>query len=348
MKKSLKSASSSRLLGPDVIRIIAIYLVIHLHTFAIVNDSGMLSAFIQKLDVLSVPLFVMLSGALLLDKQENYDKFFWKRCMKVLFPWIAWTIFYMIYNFNLHHSQITAEFFGSNIPLFYSWIHFFLRVFLSSFWFLPMIFSLYLITPLLRIFVKNATTFDNLYFIGLWFIIASVLPFLFNNPLFPVWEPNIILSPIYYCGYFLLGYVVIKQKIFKINNLFVLIAIALFPFLISFLPFNSRVIHESATGFLYPGTVIASVFFFNFLLTASKRLEKYINQPVRKIITAISGASFGVFLIHGIVINIFEEKIMNFLHAFHIEFFLTLTTFCLLTIIVVILQKIPVLKKLVP
>jgi len=145
-----------------------------------------------------------------------------------------------------------------------------------------------------------------------------------------------------------LGYVVIKQKIFKINNLFVLIAIALFPFLISFLPFNSRVIHESATGFLYPGTVIASVFFFNFLLTASKRLEKYINQPVRKIITAISGASFGVFLIHGIVINIFEEKIMNFLHAFHIEFFLTLTTFCLLTIIVVILQKIPVLKKLVP
>jgi len=86
MKKSLKSASSSRLLGPDVIRIIAIYLVIHLHTFAIVNDSGMLSAFIQKLDVLSVPLFVMLSGALLLDKQENYDKFFWKRCMKVLFP----------------------------------------------------------------------------------------------------------------------------------------------------------------------------------------------------------------------------------------------------------------------
>ena len=348
MKKSLKSIPSPRLLGPDVIRIIAIYLVIHLHTFGIVNDSGMLSAFFQKFDILSVPLFVMLSGALLLDKQEGYDKFFWKRCLKVLLPWIAWTIFYMIYNFNSHHSQIMAEFSGPNIPLFYSWIHFFLRVFLSSFWFLPMIFSLYLITPLLRIFVKNATTFDNLYFIALWFIIASVLPFLFNNPLFPVWTPNIILSPIYYSGYFLLGYVVIKQKIFKINNLFILILIALFPFLISLLPFNSRVIHESATGFLYPGTVIASVFFFNFLLTASKRLEKYVNQPVRKIITIISGASFGVFLIHGIFIDIFEKRIIDFLRIFHTEFSLTLTIFCLLTIIIIVLQQIPVLKKLVP
>jgi len=211
-----------------------------------------------------------------------------------------------------------------------------------------MIFSLYLITPLLRIFVKNATTFDNLYFIALWFIIASVLPFLFNNPLFPVWTPNIILSPIYYSGYFLLGYVVIKQKIFKINNLFILILIALFPFLISLLPFNSRVIHESATGFLYPGTVIASVFFFNFLLTASKRLEKYVNQPVRKIITIISGASFGVFLIHGIFIDIFEKRIIDFLRIFHTEFSLTLTIFCLLTIIIIVLQQIPVLKKLVP
>jgi len=348
MKKSLKNASSPRLLGPDVIRIIAIYLVIHLHTFSIVNDPGLLSAFIQKLDVLSVPLFVMLSGALLLDKQESYDKFFWKRCLKVLIPWIIWTIFYMIYNFNLHHFQIMAEFFGPDISLFYSWIHFFLRVFLSSFWFLPMIFSLYLTTPLLRIFVKNATTFDSLYFIGLWFIIASVLPFLFNNPLFPIWEPNLILSPVYYSGYFLLGYVVIKQKIFKINNLFVLILIALFPFLLSLLPFNSRIIHGSATGFLYPGTVLASVFFFIFLLTASKRLEIYINRPIRKIITAISGASFGVFLIHGIFVEIFEEKIINFLNIFHGEFLLTLTIFVFLTIFVILLQRIPVLKKLVP
>jgi surface polysaccharide O-acyltransferase-like enzyme len=290
----------------------------------------------------------MLSGALLLNKQENYKTFFWKRCLKVLFPWIAWTFPYMVYNLNLHHNYVIAGFFAQNISLFSSWVHFFFRVFMSSFWFLPMIFSLYLITPLLRIFVRHATDFDNLYFIGLWFIIASVLPFLFNNPLFPVWEPNAILSPVYYSGYFLLGYIMIKQKIFKINNLFILILIALFPFLISLLPFNSRIIHESVTGFLYPGTVLASLFFFIFLLIASKRLEKYINQPVRKIITAISGASFGVFLIHGIFVEIFEEKIINFLNIFHGEFLLTLTIFCLLTITVVILQKIPGLKKLVP
>jgi surface polysaccharide O-acyltransferase-like enzyme len=106
--------------------------------------------------------------------------------------------------------------------------------------------------------------------------------------------------------------------------------------------------HESATGFLYPGTIIASVFFFNFLLTASKRLEKYVNQPVRKIITIISGASFGVFLIHGIFIDIFENRIIDFLRIFHTEFSLALTIFCLLTIIIIVLQKIPVFKKLVP
>ena len=274
-----------------------------------------------------------------MDKQEEYKNFFRKRCLKVLIPWIAWTLIYMIYDFTLNVVRISS---------FSSLIHFFFRVFLSSFWFLPMIFSLYLLTPLFRIFVKHATIFDNYYFISLWFLIASVLPFLFNSSLFPRWEANAILSPIYYSGYFLLGHILIKQKFLKIKNLFALFIIGFSPFIISILPFNTGLIQEFSSGFLFPGTVITSIFLFNFLLIASQRLEKSTGKPVRKFITAVSSASFGVYLIHTILINIFGEKILNFLHAIHGEVLLTPIAFSLLTILIYLLQKIPVLKKLVP
>jgi surface polysaccharide O-acyltransferase-like enzyme len=349
MKKfQANTPSSPRLFWPDVVRIIAIYLVIHLHTFPLSENLGLPVTLFNRFVVLSAPLLVMLSGALLLGKQEDYKTFFKKRCVKVLIPWIVWSFLYMIIWFNLHHSQIITEFFAPNISIFLSWTRFFFQVFMSNFWFLPMIFSLYLVTPFIRILVKNTAYFDNLYLIALWFFAASVLPFLSNSPLFPRWEPNIILSPVYYGGYFLLGYMIIKQKILKINNTPILLLIGISPFLVSLLPVKERLIYEFTSGFLLPGTVIASVFLFKFLFIVSKQLEKYINMPIRRIIAAVSGASFGVYIIHTMLTNLFEEQIVSVLRLFHGELLLTPIVFCVVTIIVLLLQKIPVLKNIVP
>ena len=121
-----------RMLWADVVRIIAIYLVVQIHTSSDAFSSSFFShgpgIILSKLGVVSVPLFVMLSGALLLGKQESYKTFFSKRCIKVLIPWIIWTFVYMYFNFSFRfHDQVVSEFFSNNQA---QWGHYFLRTFL--------------------------------------------------------------------------------------------------------------------------------------------------------------------------------------------------------------------------
>ncbi|HYT45383.1 MAG TPA: acyltransferase family protein, partial [Methylomirabilota bacterium] len=155
--------SPQRMLWPDVIRIIAIYLVVQIHTSYTPPSWQWLVTILFKFGVMGVPLFVILSGALLLGKQEDYKTFFRKRCMRVLLPWIVWTFLYMIYFFKVNHHQTIANFFTAHTSPFSQWLHFFLVTFLTELWFLPMIFSLYLITPLLRIITIYANDSDNFY-----------------------------------------------------------------------------------------------------------------------------------------------------------------------------------------
>ena len=51
----------------------------------------------------SVPVFVMVSGYLLLDpsKQEDFRTFYKKRANKILIPTIFWSIFYLIWAFSI-------------------------------------------------------------------------------------------------------------------------------------------------------------------------------------------------------------------------------------------------------
>ena len=136
-----QSVSRQRLLWPDVVRIIAIYFVIQVHTPYTQIHNNFIQIILNKLDVMGVPLFVLLSGALLLGKTESYRIFLRKRCLKVLIPWIIWTFLYMIYYFNFHHSSVISDFFSDNRSMFSQWFHFFFRTFMSSLYFLPMIFS---------------------------------------------------------------------------------------------------------------------------------------------------------------------------------------------------------------
>jgi len=165
-----------RFIWADVLRILAIYLVIVVHSFPSANFSRDLTTswpFIISFTIAKtcVPLFVMLSGALLLGKTETYKLFFKKRIGKVLIPWVIWTLIYMFWNYNVNHYA------ASTIP---QWKYFFELTFLSQLWFLPLIFSLYLMTPLLRLitakFKKNRPNLLDLSLVYLGFGFAIFTP----------------------------------------------------------------------------------------------------------------------------------------------------------------------------
>ena len=341
MEKQIKNTIAKRMLWADLIRIVAIYLVIQVHT-SIVTSSQWPWVLIEKMSIICVPLFVMLSGALLLEKEEDYKTFFKKRFFRVLLPWIVWTIIYMFYFLYFFDPDKTKlQFFSDNNHQIIQWGNFFFRLLLTNLWFLPLIVSLYFVVPIIRIFVKNAKEKDKYYFLILWFVCISFIPALLQSAIFPQWEPNIVFTMVQYSGYFILGNLLIKKLVKKdsYRNIVLLLLIGLMALFIN---------QGFSYVFLSPGAITASIAFFSLLFLFSNKIEKNLKKSFKLIIAKIAQASLGVYIIHKIVSDFLSDDIIQILHLYHTEFLLTLIIFIISTGLIIIIQKIPLIKYIVP
>ncbi len=141
-------ASENRIIELDLLRVVAIFLVILQHSWSMLGlDSaadGMQYHF-YRFAIIGVPLFVMISGSLLLRKEMPVKLFLKKRFTRILLPFVFWTtIVYVISCFlgryddvhNLKEALLcyVPYFFGNKIN--------------SVYWFMFMLIGLYLLTPL--------------------------------------------------------------------------------------------------------------------------------------------------------------------------------------------------------
>lgn len=102
----------------DVILFVAILVVFSIHCMAVLDaqrDSG-INVFVSNLfhafQGIGVPLFVLLSGALLLCKQESPLVFLKKRMVRVLIPFLSWSvILFGIYYF------VEPTYYGDNLQI---------------------------------------------------------------------------------------------------------------------------------------------------------------------------------------------------------------------------------------
>ena len=171
----------------EILRIIAICMVIFNHT----GENGFemfrtaygtpLWYLVILLDIISkagVPLFFMISGVLLLDKEETLKELFIKRILRygviiLLFSFIYYVRLY------IHHPE-----YGFSMKYFFTYIY--STPFIIPYWFLYSYLSFLLILPVLRAVVKSLK--ENEY---LWILGFSVLLWMS-----PVWEKVFSLEPI--------------------------------------------------------------------------------------------------------------------------------------------------------
>lgn len=154
----------------DIIRIIAAYLVIFTHTcelgsgLYILGDYGpkrtLLYTLISAASRICVPLFFMVSGALMLAKEETYQQLFRNRILKYMITLIGISYFYFVF-YNQSDWHNIYQFFQQT----YSGT---LRFYL---WFLYAYIGYLLCLPFLRKMVKNLdeTDFKYLFLIGILF-----------------------------------------------------------------------------------------------------------------------------------------------------------------------------------
>lgn len=150
-------ASAPRKTEPryTLLRALAIIMVVYNHCSGDFNSAVPVSQFqewgqhIQQLIFTAVPLFVMLSGALLLGKKEEPSVFFSKRLKRILIPFLLWSSIVFVLLRLKAHEPLTLSSIGDLVFAILT------KGVFGVYWYIYLIIALYLLTPFLRVIVQN-------------------------------------------------------------------------------------------------------------------------------------------------------------------------------------------------
>lgn len=286
----------------DEIRALAILLIILVHTSKWFASSQVphtvlwaLPFYLQYVGNLGVQLFLMISGALLLNRKYELSIFFKKRFSRVLIPFLFWISIIIIFKIIImnHGSSIVDI---ENIVFFEGFV-----------WFIWTILGLYLFVPVINSFIKQYQIQGCEFFLIFW-IITSILN---TIGLYPI--KNIELR--YFSGF--LGYMVLgwyfSNKNFKHATDKSMILISILIFLIStitmFICAHNSILFEGRYKLsILPIIQASGIYLFikyfadysdKNIATFSHTCHKFLkNSIIGKLIISLSKCSYGIFLVH--------------------------------------------------
>ena len=289
----------------DFIRITAMVLIIFMHTpIPNVGTPGPVLSSLSFFTAPGIGLFFMISGALLLGNELSQRDFLKKRFSKVLWPTLFWTGVYIGVKFittpsSVSYTAITIL----SIP-FSAQGH-------GVLWFMYTLAGLYLLTPILSKWLKNASRKEIEFYLLLW-CITLLYPYL-KLVLKINMEPSGILYYFTgYCGYFLLGYYIkthILPRSIRRTTLLWSCATVIACFLLVYL---AKKIDDSVNIidlFWYLSLPVA------IMCVAYCMLLSQVQVPNRfkTVVTKLSTLSFGVYLCHILIMRTLLWNI-NFIH----------------------------------
>ena len=161
-------SDKKRVLWLDITKIIACFLVIINHThrqlFVFAGETAstvLFESFLFAICKCAVPLFVMVSGYLLLPRQITYRSMLKRACL-IAVPLLAISICYYIV--PLDTSRSVSNFIGLFIQAPQSVV----------LWYLYMLLGLYAATPFISKMIQHFETKDYAIFIGLFLLLPAI------------------------------------------------------------------------------------------------------------------------------------------------------------------------------
>jgi len=340
-----------------MIRAYAIIMVVLLHTAApaMLNFSSISTSSWWVTNILfsfahqGVPLFIFISGLLLLDPQktESTTTFFRKRMSKVLWPFLFWSAFYYFWRlFYQDQSLTTSDAFALVVkgPMYY------------HLWFVYVIIGLYLATPILRSYTRNAPVANILYFVAVWAIFYSFFPLFSYFTGAHIGIRNVLFNSL--VGYFLLGPLLKEFNVPRKYSWWIaitVVAATLFTAIgTHWLTLHSDGQYQDKFIRLYmPNINVISMGMFVLLLKcrhAGILKKQCIAVPIKH----IAMYSFGIYLLHPAIIELLDAGWLGFsLHAMIIHPVVgipltVMATIAISFLVVAMLRQIPVLRNVVP
>lgn len=299
---------------------------------------------------MGVPIFMMLTGALLLQKDiKDIKEFYMKKLLPLIVTYGIWTLFYIMYACKYWDEEFSIL----------MWIRQTLclkRFEVYHFWYMPVIMGIYIVVPFLGKFVRS---YSNKVIIGLMsisFCTLSVMP-LVNKILLvnkitegALFEPYLDINFLggIYGIYILLGYLIVHRGILqKINTSILILALASCFLLVSLLQYQMYITDTNYLGnYLWydsPFLIISGATLFEMIM----RMKDNIPKKMEKVCKDISERSFGMYCVHVLILWKFKSSIMSLNTNIPIKIIICFICVVIVSYIVVdVLKSIRLLKKL--
>jgi len=345
--KTIYNFKDRRINYLDYLRIFCSFFVILIHVSAhyyyvpVFNTyNWKISYYYNGLSRFSVPNFFMISGALFLNRDLSYKIIFNKYIKNIFVHLILWSIIYALISNNISTLGIKIILFGIIKG------HYHL-------WYLFATIGIYATVPFLREIAKNEQLLK--YFLFLYLIISIIIPnyiYLLSHYSKSIYELLKYLNSAFGLNtlstnnfYFTIGHYLNKKKIKKIIRIIIYII-----GIISFI-FTTKITHNIAIiknkkidhwGPFYFNIFFASISIFLFFKNNCNNIKQ------NKIIQNIAKLTFGIYLIHPLII----ETIVRNLHLFNLPIniillipMINIFIFLLSLIISFIIKKLPLIGK---
>lgn len=339
--------ASKRIKYIDDLKTIAIFgvIVIHVCMFFGSNTINGISIYnYQEIVRFAVPVFLMISGALLLNREYEFGSFIKRRYVRIILPFILWQIIAVLIRFFLGQYDYLSEY-----------------NFLTQMWYFWLILGVYLAVPVINEFIKNKGLEGAEYFIIVVIFAAVFFQVLKTLGMYTYLDLGFFLGPV---GFLVLGYYLANKEFDISPKMMILITLIIFIVttllkvygflrmfgITNFTLLNMEIGLNSNLNMGIMDIVHAvSVFLLVKALNESD-IFSLKNKYLTKFSLSVSRASYGMYFAQDIIIFIFLGDFITSLSLTNLQAGILVIASCLGVfilswLIVVLLSKIPHLKK---
>jgi len=256
-----------------------------------------------------VPIFVMISGALLLSKEIGVKDLYFKKILRLIIAYCVWSSFYAVVtvgirirsnpDYEISNISLIAEMIGGNYHM----------------WFIPMIVGIYICIPIIKQIVGSRKTTS--YYLVISFIFAYLIPqcinmindFIGGLIAFGINQINGVISEmdvqlvLGFTFYFILGYLLDEIELTKKQRRVI--------YGLGIIGFGATILISAVISWKMkvPCETYYDNFNVNILLEAIAihtwfKYRKYDNDKLNAIVSMLSKYSFGAYLVHAFLIDV--------------------------------------------
>lgn len=299
----------------DYLRLVATFAVVFIHVAASnwsnVDVNGIQWQVFNIYDSLvrwGVPIFVMISGALFLNRDVPIKNIYSKYVLRMVIAFVSWSLFYAILTTDtFQHGLIYSlkSHIGTLVTGHY------------HMWFVLMIIGLYMCIPFMKKIVSDETVMK--YFLKLSFIFAFLIPWVLkivndfvgsNNSMIQKMVTTIdsnlmnmgMSMVLGYSFYFILGYYLDRIEIKKDVRVMIYVA-GILGFIFTVVADAGLSIKTQVANSNYYGNFEVNVLLEVIAVHTLFKYHTFQNEKVNRFVVVLSKFGFGAYLIHTFIIE---------------------------------------------